>query len=54
MRLSWCGDKGRVPEKEWQILDDFVKASSLVTGWAPKIACFGALSPPCLGLYHSL
>jgi len=24
MRLSWCSDNGRIPEDEWQILNDFV------------------------------
>jgi len=31
---------------------DFVKASSLVTAWFPRLACVGALNP-CLALRHS-
>jgi hypothetical protein len=43
MRLSWRIDNGPIPENEWQILNDFVKASSLVTAWFRRLACVGAL-----------
>jgi hypothetical protein len=46
MRLSWCSDNRRIWENEWQILNDFVKASSLVTPWFRRLACVGALWIP--------
>jgi len=38
-----CSDNRRIQENEWQILNDFVKASSLVTAWFRSLACVGAL-----------
>jgi hypothetical protein len=42
--IAQCSDDNcQIQEKEWQILDDFVKASSLVTAWFRRLACVRAL-----------
>jgi hypothetical protein len=43
MRFVLVCDNGRIPENKWQILNDFVKASSLITAWFRSLAYVGAL-----------